>query len=146
MNKRQKLDIELEKFDISKWDHLSNEDINRIEKYKKHLKSLSGMLSIMTILLLLMNFIDKFQYSEYVFLIISIITLMTTIYVVISNIKSKKSVKYTLFPKERLQEHSHLLKVRIYRYKSIDRVDLVICSFVFLWSILIIIESVFSVF
>ncbi|MGW7813698.1 hypothetical protein ACWEUB_12810 [Staphylococcus xylosus] len=146
MNKRQKMDIELEKFDISKWDYLSSKDINKIEKYKKHLKSLSSMLPIMTILLLLMNFIYKFQYSEYVFLIISIITLMTTLYIVISIVKSKKIIKYTFFTKERLEEHSHLLKVRIYRYKSIDRADLVLCSIMFLWSILTIIDSGFIVF
>ncbi|WP_440862461.1 hypothetical protein [Staphylococcus shinii] len=141
MNKRQKMDIELEKFDISKWDHLSNKNIHKIKEYKKHLKSLSRMCSIMTILLLLMNFIYNFQYSEYVFLIISIITLMTTIYIVISVVKSKKIIKYSLFPKERLQEYSNSLKVRIYRYKSIDRADLVICLIMFLWSIYTIIEN-----
>lgn len=132
MNK-DKLHIEMDKSDFSKWDYLAKQDLQLVETLKKRLSSFDSLLRITTILLLFMIFLYEFKYSEFVFLIVSILVIITTIYVLISTINIKKQIKYILFPTLKKKEVSSKLKVKIYNNKIFDRGDMCIMVMFFIW-------------
>lgn len=132
MNK-DKLHIEMDKSDFSKWDYLTNKDLQLINLLKKRLGRLNSLTSITTILLLCMMFLYELKYSEFVFLIVSILVIITTIYVLISTINIKKQIKYILFPTLKEKEVSSKLKVKIFNNKLLDRGDMCIMVMFFIW-------------
>lgn len=134
MNK-DKLHIELDKSDFSKWNYLTNKDLQLIDLLKKRLGSLNSLTSITTILLLCMMFLYELKYSEFVFLIVSILVIITTIYVLISTINIKKQIKYILFPTLKEKEVSSKLVVKIYKNKIFDRGDIFLMIMFFIWGI-----------
>lgn len=140
MSEKYKLDLELDKLDFSTWDHLSNETVHLVNEHKKHIKSLNNMMYLVAILLFSTLFIYNFKYNEYVFFILSIIVFVITLYTITSKIKAKKSIKYLLFPKEKLKQNSNKLKVRIYLLKVSDRADIFFTyTLHFIWSITVMI-------
>lgn len=146
MVKKHKLDIELDKIDLSKWDYLSKNEIQNVEKNRKHLSSFNGIMALLSLLMLIMTFLWKVTYSEYVFLIVSIVVIIISVYVITSTIKTKRLIKLIMFPTLKEREKSNALHVRIYKHKFFDRldffVDLLMCS----WGILILIYSILKIF
>lgn len=130
---KDKLHIEMDKSDFSKWDYLAKQDLQLVETLKKRLSSFDSLLRITTILLLFMMFLYEFKYSEFVFLIVSILVITTTMYVFISKISIKKQIKYILFPTLKEKEVSSKLKVKIFNNKLLDRGDMCIMVMFFIW-------------
>ncbi|RIM90975.1 hypothetical protein BU104_12645 [Staphylococcus xylosus] len=146
MVKKHKLDFELDKLDLSKWDYLSNNDKQNIKKNRKHLSSLSSITALISVLLLIMNFLWNVRYSEYVFLIISILAIIISLYVITSTIKTKRLIKFIMFPTLKEREKSNALHVRIYKHKVFDRLDLFVDLLMCSWGVLNLIRAIFIMF
>lgn len=143
--KKQKLDIELDKIDFSKWKHLSKTDKNYLDYARNHLKRLSNMLPLMCILLLAMNFMYDFKYSEYIFLIVGIVVVIVSAYIIISTIVTKRRLKSRIFPNLSSEEKSIGVKVKLYSYKMFDVMDNLTKFLIFFWGCLNLVGSLIKI-
>lgn len=143
---KDKLDLELQRTDFSKWTHLSKRDKQKLKDSKEHLEKLSNMIPMLSILLLFTNLLYIFKYSEYVFLVISILVIIISIYIINSTIKTKKKIKAIIFPIPKKEESLQGIKIRIYRYKMFDVMDNVVKYLVCFWGFLNLIGSVLRLF
>lgn len=121
--KKQKLDIELDNADFSKWNQLSKTDKNYLDYARNHLKKISNMQPLLCVLLLVMNFMYDFKYSEYIFLIVGIIVIIVTTYIIISTIVTKRRLKSLIFSNLSAEEKANGVKIKIYSYKMFDVMD-----------------------
>lgn len=143
--KKQKLDIELDKIDFSKWKHLSKTDKNYLDYARNHLKQLSNMLPLLCILLLAMNFMYDFKYSEYIFLIVGIVVIIVSAYIIISTIVTKRRLKSRIFPNLSSEEKSIGVKVKLYSYKMFDVMDNLTKFLIFFWGCLNLVGSLIKI-
>lgn len=145
MEKKKKIDLELEKMDFTKVALLSKKNTSLIIKKRKHIKSLSNLLNLLTFLVLAMLFVDSYKYSEYVLLIIGLLSITTISYVNLSKIKTKIFIKKLLFPKQRLNENKGKTKLRIYYNKFLDRAEIISSILISIWAFIAIVWSAVTI-
>lgn len=143
--KKQKLDIELDKIDFSKWNQLSKTDKNYLDYARNHLKKISNMQPLLCVLLLVMNFMYDFKYSEYIFLIVGIVVITVTTYIIISTIVTKRRLKSLIFSNLSAEEKANGVKIKIYSYKMFDVMDNLTKYLFFFWGCLNLIGSLIRI-
>lgn len=145
MANKNRLAIELDKFDFEKVNTLSKEDVILINDRKKQITQSSHLLSILSILILITAFIVDLKNSEFVLILIGLISIVTTVYISTVRIKAKRFIKNLIIPNSRMNQYKGEIKVKIYKNKFVDISEGISLLVISMWAVLIIAWSVFKI-
>lgn len=145
MKKNKTKDIEIWNMQFSRFEFLSEKEVQDMNRKRKHIQNLSSLITTIAILLVMTMLIDNYKYSEYILFIIGLITTVTATYITISKIKTKKAIKSALFSLYLSNNNQDRYKVKIYYKKFLDRAETISTILIFMCALIALIRSIFLI-